>query len=213
MLFTLCTALLSAAPTPEVVVARNHAAGQKYALEYTNVDVQLGISKTFKATAKVTEATKGHAKLDVTVDSLKWTDSKNVTTSAGGVKLKVSVDGKGVDAEVVDPGTAAESAELELTSFEQLLGDLCQPPDGPYTGKALVKDGSTAWSLTGTKAGVVSLESTPEAGKDPFTCKVSISTADGFAGERVAAMRLTVEGKDGKKLLVEQKQTLKITKK
>lgn len=199
--------VLAAAAAPEpVTLIRKHAPKQKYALEYKNDDLQLKISKTFKATAVVKSVADKVTVFDVTVDSMEWTGSGKEKRTASGVKLKVQVNDGAASAEVVSGGTLGDDAEYELTAFEHMMGDLCTPPKGPYYPKQLVVDGSTAWELQYTDQTSAKLKSTPEPKADPFTCEVSIALDDGFAGERTGAMKVQLGGKG---LNVDQRQSMK----
>ncbi len=196
--------VLAAAPEPLTIV-RKHAVGQKYAVEYTSADAQAKLTKTFKGTAVVKSVTPEHTMFDVTVDSMEWTGDPT-KKSAKGVKLRVDVQPGAVNAEVVEPGTLGEDAEFELTAFEQLMGQLCAPPKGPYYPKKPVVEGSTAWELQAQDEKVVRLKSSPAPNADPFTCEVTLSRDDGFAGERTGQLKIA-GGKSGPK--VDQKQTFK----
>jgi len=196
--------VLAAAPEP-VTIVRKHAPKQKYALEYKNDDLGLKVSKAFKATAVVKSVADKVTVFDVTVDSMEFTAPDKGKRTASGVKLKVTVDDGAASAEVVNGGTLGDEAEYELTAFEHMLGDLCVPPKGPYYPKQLVVDGSTAWELLYTKDKSAKLKSTPEPKADPFTCDVTISLEDGFAGERTGAMRVQL----GKGQSVDQRQYMK----
>lgn len=205
-MIALLVVTLAAAPEPLTLV-RQHTVGQKYSVEYTNADSQLKITKTFKGTAVVKTAADKKASYDVTIDSLEW-NKPDGKRSASGVKLKVQLDDGAASAEVVSPGTLGEDAEFELTAFEHMLGDLCAPPKGPfYPGKKLV-DGSTAWELLTTGGKVAKLKSTPAPNADPFTCDVTISIDDGFAGERSGRMQVSMANAPK----VDQRQTLKVKK-
>lgn len=205
MLALLLWVAAAAAPEP-VTIIRKHAPKQKYALEYKNDDLQLKVSKTFKATAVVKSVADKVTVFDVSVDSMEWTAAGKDKRTASGVKLKVEVNDGAASAEVVSGGTLGDEAEYELTAFEHMLGDLCTPPKGPYYPKQPVVDGSAAWELQYADKTSAKLKSTPEPKADPYTCDVSVALDDGFAGERTGAMRVQL---DGKGLNVDQRLSMK----
>ncbi|MBL8952919.1 MAG: hypothetical protein JNK82_19235 [Myxococcaceae bacterium] len=212
MMFELILVAAAAAAPDHVEIVRKHAPKQRYALEYKNDDQQLKLSKTFKGTALVKAVEGKKTTFDVTLDSLEWVSNGKDKRTASGVKLKVEVNDGAASAEVVAPGSLGDDAEFELTSFEQMMGDICVPPKGPYYPKQPLVEGSTQWELLShdTEKKIVRLKSTPAVDKpDPFTCEVSISLDDGFAGERNSSMRLQLGGKG---LNVDQKQSFKAKK-
>lgn len=208
-MLTLLLVTLAAAPEP-VTIVRKHTVGQKYALEYSNVLSKPKTSKTFKATAVVKSVEEKTVNLDATVDSLEW-NGPDGKRSGSGVKLKVAVHEGAVSATVVSPGTLGEDADFELTAFEQMLGDLCMPPKGPFYAKKPFADRST-WELLSTPGPIAKLRSAPskeaEGDADVLTCDLTISADDGFSGERTGRAKVPVaQGK-----FVDQTQTLKVKK-
>ena len=206
---TLLLVALAAAPEP-VTIVRKHAVGQKYGLEYTNVLSQPKTTKTFKGTAVVKSVEEKTVNLDATVDSLEW-NGPDGKRSGSGVKLKVAVHEGAVSATVVSPGTLGEDADFELTAFEQMLGDLCMPPKGPFYAKTPVV-GRTTWDLLSKPGPIAKLRSAPskdaQADADVLSCDLTISVEDGFTGERTGRAKVPVaQGK-----FVDQKQTLKVKK-
>jgi hypothetical protein len=197
--------VLAAAPAEPLTIVRKHAVGQKYAVEYSSSDAQAKTTKSFKGTAVVKSVTPERTTFDVTVDSIEWTGGPT-KKSATGVKLRVEVQPGAVNAEVVEPGTLGEDAEFELTAFEQLMGQLCSAPKGPYYPKQPVVDGSNAWELQAKDEKLVRLKSSPAPNADPFVCEVTLSLDDGFAGERVGHLK-AAGTKGGPK--IDQKQTFK----
>lgn len=181
MLLVLVALISSAAP---VTIERKHTVGQRYRLTFTNADTQLKVSKTFKGTATVSEVKGGSTRFAVVLDELAWTNEQGQTRTAGGVKLDVEASAGSIDAEVTEPGTAGAAAQLELTSIEKMLGDLCQPPVAKLmVGKPSTLEGAT-WVLLSSTAGVAKLKSVPPKEGSPFTCELM------FHHHHLAALRV-----------------------
>jgi hypothetical protein len=216
---------LAAAPLPAkkddgtagVRIVRKHSAGQKYDLSFTSEDPGLKSKLDFKAQATVKAASAGAAIFEVLVNKIVSSRAGQAAgEKIGNVKLKVELDGSSVDASVTDEGDGGGRASLFLTSYEMMLGDVCQPPSAPMqVGKPLVEQGQT-WQLVSVKAGVATLKATPlPTSGSPFTCEVTVSIEDGFAGTRKASSHVDLHSADpatGKPMVSEQHYTFDATR-
>ena len=224
--WALACLVVAAAPAPaqksaakEVRVQRKHQVGQKYDVSFTSESVEMNSKLAFTALATVKSVSPEATDFDVVLPEILLTEggAKPLARKVGNVKLKVRVEANSIDAEVTDPGNAGAWAELHLTAYELMMGDVCQPPPEPLqVGKPLDK-GTATWELLSVKDGVATLKSTP-APKDgsPYTCEVTVSLDDGYAGTRTSTARLDLHAADprtGKPMIAEQRYVLKVKRK
>lgn len=196
-------------PVTEAAIVRKHQPGQRYSVALNSSEAEQGSSKFFKGIATVKTVAPDEVTLNVELSELTWSGHGAPKRKARGVVLNVTIVRRSIDAQVASPGSAGDAAEMELTAFEMLLGDLCQPPSELLTvGKTL-----NQWTLVEIKGDLAHLKSAPVKGGDPFECDTTVSLTDGFAGERKGTMRVDlgqVDPKTHQPMTIEQKYTLNV---
>jgi hypothetical protein len=152
------------------------------------VDDKRGYALVISAKATVTRADETSSDFDVLVTSLE--DGSPPTPRASNVKLKVTVQPKNIDAQVVSPGA---DVDLYLTFFEIMMGDLCRPP-------AKAAKPGTKWkeehgSIGSEEFEFVSLEKDGNAEMGSFKRWIIPRPGEGLGGdlESTKTMRLRMD--------------------
>ncbi|MEM9489653.1 MAG: hypothetical protein AAGC55_10940 [Myxococcota bacterium] len=174
------------APTEKIAVVRKHKVGERYTLLLILQTDEM-IRSTYRAEAKVASVTPDETVFDVEVLAIVDEQPPGEPKAVhGGVILKVSVGQESIDAEIVK--SEGEDIHLRLTSFENLLGDLCQPSSDPHDLNKPWKKGQLDATFTGvtTRDGVhyVNYQEQAKTDRAETRCEATISLADGFSGER-----------------------------
>lgn len=174
-------------PTGVVTVNRSHQKGQLYTLRFSRADEMLRVE--FVGTAEILDATDEATTMGIDILSITaQATGKPERKLATNLKVRVDIEDGMHDATIVSSDTRSVEAG-DLTAFEMMAGDFCQPPAEEHDVNSEWNDGEerkhTFGGLT-DEDGVPMLRYLHEHRSEnmDMDCEASIALGDGYTGER-----------------------------
>ncbi len=173
-------------PEGPIELKRSYVAGQTYSLKFTRADSRLKTS--YLATVEVLSGSGENGVIGIDILSIdEELAGQPARSTPVNVKVKVAIEDGSHDATVVSSSTDHPAAG-DLTAFEMMAGDLCQPPSSKHEQSEEWKDGELAFKFGGVSIvdDLVQLSYDEVQARDGFasSCHASVALVDGYAGQR-----------------------------